>query len=278
MVEARNVCVDVGETTILSDVSLNVKPGEVFAVTGPNGAGKSTLLRVLCGDLTPSSGSVHIDSHPLSPRFNRDLSRRRAVVSQKQAAALGLRAFDVTMLGRTPHVRVRETEYDYRVVSEALLQLNADTLSEKMYQVLSGGEQQRVGLARAGAQIWDPVPEGSRYLLLDEPTSSLDLAHQHIVLQWARQWASRGLGVLVILHDLNLAARYADRMTVLCSGRQIATGAPRSIITRNLIHDVFETDAIVQDHPCYDCPLIVALGPADLHRIQNETTHKEMHV
>jgi iron complex transport system ATP-binding protein len=276
MLEARNVSYSVGPLEILNDVSMVIAPGEVVALVGPNGAGKSTLLRLLSGtDATPTSGDLWVDGRPLGEHSPLELARRRSILSQEQRLQADFPAFDVVLMGRTPHVSGRERPRDFEIAAYALADAKAIALAERPYTVLSGGEKQRVALARAGAQIWERQPDGNRYLLLDEPTNNLDLSHQHTALRRARRWAAQGVGVVTVLHDLNLAAQYADRLVVLDQGRVVSTGAPRDVLTTELMRDVFHTVARIENHPCFDCPLVVALEA--LESFEEGTLHEEYH-
>lgn len=254
------------ETTVLLDgVTLGVSPGELVAVLGPNGAGKSTLLKVASGERRPDGGRVLLDGDPLPALAPDRLAARRAVMPQHSALAFGFTAREVAMLGRTPFARLAPPAEHDRVTDAALLEVGVAGLAARRYPTLSGGEAQRVHLARALAQL--DAPEAARpnrpgYLLLDEPTSSLDLAHQHTVLRAARRRAEAGFGVLAVLHDLNLAAQYADRLAVLRAGRLVGDGSPAEVLTPALIHTAFEVPAMVVPHPCHACPLVVAL-PAE---------------
>lgn len=260
MLEARNVTYQAGSKKILDGVSVQVAPGETVGIVGPNGAGKSTLLRILCGfDIAPDHGAVFLDGAPLSSYGLRNLARRRAVLAQEQELRAEFPAFDVVLLGRNPHVSDGESPRDFGIAAEALRQVQADSLSQRVYTVLSGGEKQRVALARGAAQIWDEVPGGARYFLLDEPTNNLDLEHRHRMLERARGWSRSGIGVLVVLHDLNLAAQYSDRMVVLNEGMRVAGGTPNEVLTPELMRTVFRTEARIERHPCFDCPLVVSL-------------------
>jgi iron complex transport system ATP-binding protein len=167
---------------------------------------------------------------------------------------------EVVLMGRTPHLQGGETKRDWQIAEAALESVDMADFAERSFPTLSGGEQQRVHLARTLAQIWSPPANGNRYLLLDEPTASLDLAHQHNVLQAARGLATDGVGVLAILHDLNLAAQYADHVVVMQQGRVHAQGAPDIVFTPTCIHDVFGWPVCILDHPTQSCPLIVAEG------------------
>mgnify|MGYP006278306149 CR=1 FL=1 len=260
MLEARTVSFRVAGRAIVDGVSVAVEPGRLLAVVGPNGAGKSTLLRLLSGvDLTPTEGAIVLDESPVSAWSSRELARRRALLSQEHHLLSDFPAFEVVLMGRAPHVERRESELDFAIAGEALAQMNGAHLADQRYPTLSGGEKQRVALARAAAQIGRAHVQPSRYLLLDEPTNNLDLEHQHVALRRARAWADEGVGVLVVLHDLNLAAQYADSILVMDRGRAVATGRPFDVLTPELMRRVFRTVARVEPHPCFDCPLVVTL-------------------
>lgn len=256
--ETRGAAFRIGRAVLLDGVDVEVRPGRVTAVVGANGAGKSTLLRLLSGEWRPTSGSVSLEGRSLDDVAPRELARRRAVMPQSSTLTFPFKVMEVVLLGRTPHVRGREGPVDRAAAWSALERAGAEHLADRRYPTLSGGERQRVDFARALAQIWEPRSDAGRYLLLDEPTSSLDLARQHELLMGVRAFAQPDVGVLVVLHDLNLAARYADDLLVLVDGRLAARGAPWSVLTPELIREAFGLPVVVTTHPCHDCPLIVA--------------------
>jgi iron complex transport system ATP-binding protein len=278
LIEARGIRVRVGRKELLEGVSLAVRPGEVVAVVGPNGAGKSTLRRALCGDVDLSGGEVLMCGRALAEWTALERARVRAVMPQDSALSFPFTVLEVALMGRLPHLRGAEGRRDYEVAYEALEAVEARHLAERLYPTLSGGEKQRVQLARVLAQIWESPArsdrknesegehghkrQGERFLLLDEPTSNLDLAHQHGTLAVARRFAREGVGVLVVLHDLNLAAQYGDRVLMLKGGRVAHCGRPREVLTRDTIREVFGVEAVVTDHPSADCPLVVPI-PVD---------------
>lgn len=257
LIEARHIHVAVNAKTLLEDVSLAVSAGEVLAVVGPNGAGKSTLRKVLCGDLQPSSGEVLMNGRPL---VEWSLTRRaqvRAVLPQDSSLNFPFSVLEVVLMGRAPHLKGAEALHDYEIARSALDAVEAGHLEERIYPTLSGGERQRVHLARVLAQVWEPPADGVRYLLLDEPTSNLDLAHQHSTLKAMRRFAREGVAGMVILHDLNLASQYADRIMMLKEGRVAALGSPADVLTPDIIREIFAVPVIVTKHPQLDCPLII---------------------
>jgi iron complex transport system ATP-binding protein len=241
-----------GGCRILQGVDFTLAAGEVIAVLGTNGAGKSTLMATLTGELGAQAGSVALDGRPLASWSASERARRLAVLPQTSTLAFPFVCEEVVSMGRMPHDTGMER--DRQIIDLALAAADATHLRSRDYLTLSGGERQRVHLARVLAQIWD-VPDAC--LLLDEPTASLDLAHQQMALAQARSVAGRGGAVLVILHDLNLAARFADRILLLDRGRMLALGSPWQVLEAERIHSVFGVTVHVQPHPLQDCPLLI---------------------
>ena len=258
ILQGLDIGVRLGGKAILEAVSLSLQAGELLAVLGPNGAGKSTLLRVLTGALAPQAGSASLDDRPLKDWNGRELARRRAVLPQSSPLAFGFRAFEVVLLGREPHSGASSREADLEIAEAAMREADVIHLAERSYSTLSGGEQQRVQLARVLSQVWPGEgAEGATFLLLDEPTSSLDLAHQHTILRLAQRWAREGAGVLAVLHDLNLAARYADRLSLLKAGRLEAEGSPEEVLTAETVERCFDLPVTVSRHPSHDSPYVI---------------------
>jgi iron complex transport system ATP-binding protein len=269
--EARQITVQIGRCPILQDISLSVVAGEVLAVIGPNGAGKSTLLKVLSGDLAPSQGDVWMNGKPLDAWQRKERAQMRAILPQNASLTFAFTVLEVALIGRTPHIQGRERPLDYAIARAALEAAGVLALQDRLYTTLSGGEKQRVQLARILAQIWTETTMQTRFLLLDEPTNSLDLSHQHSTLDIARQFARQGVGVLAILHDLNLAAQYADRILVLKDRGCLASGTPYQVLTPTIIQQAFDMLVMVSPHPCYNCPLVIPVPIAQTqHSIQLE--------
>lgn len=257
-IEARSLTVSIAGKTLLDAVSLAVQPGEVLAVLGANGAGKTTLLRALSGEIKSAPGAVWMGGRPLAAWKLAERARVRAVLPQNSTLSFSFSALEIVLMGRAPHVRGIETAVDYTIAQEALALVDALHLAGQSYVTLSGGERQRVQLARVLAQIWTPPPGGgARYMLIDEPTNNLDLAHQHRTLEIAQDFARAGTAVLAILHDLNLAAQYADRVAILKQGRILAEGTPRAVLTPDIIQAGFNMPVTVIPHPHLDVPLVV---------------------
>lgn len=219
----------------LMDVSLTVRPGEFHAVIGPNGSGKTTLLRVALGLVRPTGGSASVSGRPAHDWPRQALARVVGVVPQREESAFPQRVRDAVLLGRYPHLSAwgRERPEDYAAVDTALAACDAAHLADRWLWTLSGGEQQRVRLARALAQ--EP-----RVLILDEPTASLDVRHEMELFERVRALADGGgLGAVMITHHVNLAARFADRVLLLDEGREAARGGPAEVLTRATVERVF---------------------------------------
>jgi iron complex transport system ATP-binding protein len=251
MLEAIFATLSLGGRRILDRVSVQINAGEVVALIGPNGAGKSTLLKVLSGELKAERGRVALHGCPLNAWKPRELARYWAVLPQGARLDFSFSVLEVVLLGRSPHLDGWETPEDYDIARAALAAVDALHLEARRFPGLSGGERQRVQLARVLAQIWEaPVPGKARFLLLDEPTAALDPAHQHLTLELARKLVrAQGIGVLAVLHDLNLASQYADRILLLSAGRLLASGPPEHVFTPLTIAQGFGIRAVVLPHP-----------------------------
>lgn len=261
MIEACSVTYTLGGRTLVDDVSLSVNAGEVLVVVGPNGAGKSTLLRILAGELSPTTGHVNLAGRAAHEWPARQRATMRAVLPQQSELSFPFSCYEVVLLGRTPHVNGRESQKDHAITRLAMAATDTRTHEDRAYPTLSGGERQRVQTARVLAQIWEGP--SSRALLLDEPTSSLDLAHQHALLRIARRMADNRCAVVCILHDLNLAARYATKLAVMHQGRLHAIGPPARVLSTKLLAEVFAVDALVVPQPELSCPMVVIRGPVE---------------
>ena len=233
-----------GRTRLLQDVSLQLEPGRLHAVLGPNGAGKSTLLKLLAGDLKPHTGGITLNGRDLQSWSMLERARQRAVLPQSEGLRFAFSVEQVVALGRLPCLR-HNPDHEAGIVRAALSAADAGHLAQRAYPSLSGGERARVQLARVLAQIWEPALPGGRYLLLDEPTASQDLAHQHACLKLVRKFSTQGVGVLTILHDPNLALRYADDVTLLCCGEVLAQGTPAQVLTPDHLRRAYGIDVEV---------------------------------
>jgi iron complex transport system ATP-binding protein len=246
--------------TLLQDATLECRPGELTVLLGPNGAGKTTLLRLLAGLYPPSTGQVLLDGHPLSSINSTQLARQRAVMSQQIHLAFPLSVQDVVLMGRYPHFQRSPTRHDQQLAQQALADMGMSSFAGRNYSTLSGGEAQKVQMARVLAQIWEVPAQGSRVLLLDEPVSSLDVQYQHQLLQRAQQLAREQAIVVAILHDINLALSYADQLVLLKNGRVHTTLLNPVELTEPLLRDVFAVDMRLLINPYTQKPVVVVAG------------------
>ncbi|WP_137151653.1 heme ABC transporter ATP-binding protein [Devosia sp. FKR38] len=257
MIAIDGLGVVLGGRRILNDISFAAAPGRLTAIIGPNGSGKSTLLKALCRDHA-YSGRISIDGRDIAGMSPLEAACRRAVLPQsaslpfpftvREVVAMGVRAGRPGPLGAAL----------YGLPERALEAVDLPGFGARYYGDLSGGEQQRVQLARVLCQVWQPVLDGQpRYLFLDEPVSSLDVKHQLIVMDVARRFADAGGGVLAVLHDLNLASMYADDLLALAAGRLVAHGPPAQVLTDSTIGAVFDAPLRVGATPAPGQPFVL---------------------
>ncbi|WJZ01796.1 heme ABC transporter ATP-binding protein [Corynebacterium freiburgense] len=233
LLQARNITVSIGGRKLLDDVSMEAHAGEVLGLIGPNGAGKSTLLSVLSGDLVPASGSVSICGLDPQHASALDLARRRSVMLQDVSVSFAFLVHDVVAMGRRPWSRTKYIGDEEAIIEAALQATEVSHLSERDIMTLSGGERSRVALSRVLAQQ-TPV------VLLDEPTAALDIGHQEQALGLIRGMARGGAAVVVVLHDLNAAAQYCDRIICLAGGKVAASGSVKEVYIDHLLSSVYE--------------------------------------
>ena len=255
MLEARNLTISYNETRVaVSDVTLTLAPGDITALVGPNGAGKSTLLRTLNGQVRPTSGAVLLDGQPIEKYTRRTIGRRIAVVAQEAELRFPVTVLEFVLGGRFAWASNSgwgwETERDLRIAAEVLDETELNELSERLMNELSGGERQRAVLARA-------LATEASFLLLDEPTANLDLSHQATLLALVRNRCDRRqASSLVVTHDLNLAAQFADRILLMKNGKAVRSGKPDEVLTPELLHEVFDVEVLVDAHPVSGAPRV----------------------
>ncbi|HHQ4053188.1 heme ABC transporter ATP-binding protein [Citrobacter sp. Marseille-Q3906] len=247
---AEGLSYHVAGRTVIRDVSLNLARGELVALIGPNGAGKSTLLRLLTGFLKPDAGRCLLDGRVLGDWSTQALSRQRAVMRQQTQVGFDWQVEAVIAMGRAPWTQQPEPA----LIAQVMEMTGCLTLAGRHYTALSGGEQQRVQLARALAQLWrNGAPRG--WLFLDEPTSALDLYHQQHLLRLLKTLAIQGdLHVCIVLHDLNLAALWADRIVLLHNGNIVSQGAPDAVLQADDLMRWYGAQIHVGQHPANDSP------------------------
>ncbi|MGY0023585.1 heme ABC transporter ATP-binding protein [Streptomyces sp. YJ-C3] len=248
--EARALHLDLGAREVLSGVDLTVRAGEVLALVGPNGAGKSTLLAALAADLAPARGDLLIGDRPATSWTAPELALRRALLPQSATLSFPFTVDEVVRMGRAPWSGTPYEDQDDRTVAAALRATETEDFAARPFSALSGGERARVALARVLAQ-------STQLLLLDEPTAALDLRHQELVLRVCRERAAAGDAVVVVLHDLGLAAAHADRTAILHAGRITAAGPPAEVFDGPLLSEVYQHPVEVLPHPGSGAPLVI---------------------
>lgn len=253
MLCARDLSVELGRASILGGMRFTAHPGRVTAIVGPNGSGKTTLLRALTGEIA-ARGTCTLDDIPIGPRNAAALAARRGVLPQSSRLAFPFTVEEVVRMGQLAG-RFADRP---GLVAQALDRVGLRHMAGRIHQDLSGGEQQRVQLARVLAQIWEPTGrKGANWLFLDEPVASLDVGQQLSVIRLARDFAQAGGGVVAVMHDLNLTAMFADAVTVLQEGRIAAEGPPPDVLTTETLSRVYECDLRVSTPPPGNMPYIL---------------------
>lgn len=253
---AEGVTLGYGDRTIIEGLDLTIAPGKITSIVGANGCGKSTLLRSLARLLSPSSGQVVLDGRSVHSRPTKEIARVLGLLPQSPIAPEGIAVADLVGRGRHPHQKMlaRWNAHDYEIVANALEATGISDLADRSVDELSGGQRQRVWIAMALAQETD-------ILLLDEPTTFLDVAHQVEVLDLLTDLSvSRGTTIVMVLHDLNLAARYSDELVAMKSGRVHALGAPDEVLTHTLVEDVFGMANQITIDPVSGKPMVTPIG------------------
>jgi len=246
MLKVQNVGYQIDNKQLLEDVSIDFDAGKLHLIIGPNGAGKSTLIKVLCKQIIPQKGNINYDNKEISHFTFSQLAAIRAVLSQNIELAFPLRVSELVMMGRYPHFRGKPSSKDVQACEEAMIFFDVADLAERNYMTLSGGEKQRVHFARVVAQIWYPTPNQYRYLILDEPLTFLDVHYQfefmHKILKLLE---SKDLVVIGVVHDLNLASKFADQIILLHQGKILAAGDKHKVLSKENIKTAYQLEPIL---------------------------------
>ncbi|MFD0998006.1 heme ABC transporter ATP-binding protein [Ohtaekwangia kribbensis] len=254
MYQASNISFRVRDKIILRDINLSIEPGAFTAIVGPNGAGKSTLLKVMAHEHTEYHGDVTINGKAARNYSPKELAWVRAVLPQTTTVQFTFTVEQIVMLGRHGH---KATQKENAAILDEVMSLTGiDHFRGRNYLTLSGGEKQRVQLARVLAQVWEETVY-PRYILLDEPTSSLDIAQQQLIFSLAKQVCERNIGVMAIIHDLNQAVQFADHLYFLRGGKIVASGEAQQVFTKSNIEETFCCRVNVYHDPCNNCPYII---------------------
>ena len=268
MLKIDSVGLTISAVPLLNNISIDCPRGSVTALMGPNGAGKTSLLKVISGEHKASQGRIEINRQSREDWKPAEIAQFMAVLPQSSTLEFAFTSEEVVALGRTPHAT--GTVRDAEIITAALAKVDASYLAQRSFVQLSGGEKQRVQLARVLAQIWDHCEyegdgegegEGGAptdgILLLDEPSAAFDLAHQLMLIDIVQQISARGVTVVMVMHDLNLAAKCADQMVFMNCGHCTAVGTVTELLTPELIKKVFSVDAEVITHPVQGTPMVV---------------------
>ena len=242
--QLKEVSFRIDSKLLLSNINISIQPAKIFSFIGPNGAGKTTLLRVASGAL--SAPGVTLDSKPLKALTPEGRARKFAFLNQSSELNFPFKCLEVLHLGRIPHRTSRRC--NERIVEEVINSLSLDKLVDRIYTTMSGGEKQRVQIGRILCQVWDNID--SAFVFFDEPTAELDLAHQLRFFDTVKMLAARGASISLVLHDVNLASRFSDELILLKSGKILAMGSPREVVTRANIRDAFSVQAEVHQLSC----------------------------
>jgi ABC-type hemin transport system ATPase subunit len=245
---------NINKHPVIRELNFTIRPGELVTLLGANGAGKSTLLKLLCGHYAPSGGGIQFFNQPLSSYTPELMAKKRATLHQHNVVNMPFPVQDVVLMGRYPHFRSKPCPADWDIVEETMHVCGVTQLKERSILTLSGGEQQRVHLARVLAQVWD-CP--GALLLLDEPISAMDTLYQHQTLGILKALTQKNYMVMAVLHDINLAAQYADRILMMKNGKRWCDGPPAAVINTLNIYSVFSIDSEVIVHPATLTPYVL---------------------
>jgi iron complex transport system ATP-binding protein len=257
MIRVKNVGYKAGKKMLLDNISFEVRQGELLAIIGANGAGKSTLMKLLSGDQPAHTGEIWFNESKIQSLTTASLATQRAVLSQQNTLSVSFSVEELVLMGRYPHFQVKPGDQDLDIVAAVMQETGVSHLATRDYTSLSGGEQQRVQLARVLAQIYDI--QGA-YLFLDEPTNGLDLLYQEQILSVARRMADKGYGVVAILHDINFASRYSDRVLILKTGKMLAIGPAKDVINVQNIKEAFQIQMQLLSPEGCKSPFVVPEG------------------
>lgn len=255
MLHIENISYSVKGRSLLKNIELSLSPGRLGVIMGANGAGKSTLLKLIAGDIRPADGTLRWNGRTLSTYSTAELAKKRGVLRQQYQMLLPFTASQIIEMGRYPHFGNTLSPRCKIVIEEVAAYTGVAHLLNRNYLTLSGGEQQRVQLARVLAQVWD-APRAEQLILLDEPVSALDILFQHQLLSLVKQLASRGFLILAVLHDLNLAMQYADDVLLLKQGEMVGFGEKGDILNAANIQHTFQVEVGIHQHQEYQHPFI----------------------
>ena len=251
-INADSISIDLNGRSILNDVSIKIHQGEILSVIGPNGAGKSTLLKSLAGDIKPTSGAIHYDNKDISDVNIQERAFTRSVMSQLQAIAFDFSVKEIIEMGWVDRGESTYANEFENAVMDVVTKCGVKDLIRRNFNTLSGGEQRRIHFARTLLQLWRPSDSSDpKYLLLDEPTANLDLTYEVKLLNIVKEAANDGTGVMLVLHDLNLAAKFSNKIVLLDRGGVVKIGTPSEVLNSKILSKVYDIEIKVQEDPLF---------------------------
>ncbi len=257
MLRAKNISYNIGNKRILKNVDVQFLPNEFNVILGPNGSGKSTFLKICSAEINNYSGYVFYNDKNIATQKKETLAIYRAVMSQQPELSFPLTVDEVLMMGRYPHFNFIPTKNDVDICSEVMERMSLTSFANRNYLTLSGGEKQRVQFARVLTQVWEVPATGNRFLFLDEPLNNLDIKYQQEFLQIAKTFTTKNTVLIAILHDINVAIQFADKLFFLKEGELVARGEPTEIINAGLIKNIFGVNTRVIENTSTGKPLII---------------------
>jgi len=251
-IKSNNIDISLGGRDILNNISVEISSGEITTVIGPNGAGKSTLLKGLAGDVKPDKGNIFYDDKNLIDINIQERAFTRSVMSQLQPIAFDFSVREIIEMGWVDRGQSDYAEEFKNAVMDIVLKCGVENLIHRNFNTLSGGEQRRIHFARTLLQLWRPSDaKDPKYLLLDEPTANLDLTYEVKMLNIIKEVANEGSGVMLVLHDLNLAAKYSDKIILLSDGKTVEIGAPKDVLRAELLSVIYDIDIEIKEDPLF---------------------------
>lgn len=254
MLRVQDIRFKVGHKVILDGIKGSFKKGQLSAIIGPNGAGKSTLLKTISEEISAQSGEVYWEQKELNKLSPQEQSKIRAVFGQENQVTIDFTVEEIVSMGRFPFTAHKDMIHNASIIEEQLALCGIAHLRKAKYQKLSGGEKQRVHLARVFAQV--AKSNEPTFILLDEPLNNLDIRHQFEILELTKTYVSKGNTAVLVIHDLNLAARFADHILLLDQGEVVAQGEPKEVYQEKILSDLYHIDVQIAQHPFEDCPVV----------------------
>ena len=251
-IKSNDVDISLGGRDILNNISVEISAGEITTVIGPNGAGKSTLLKALAGDIKPDKGNIFYDGKNLIDINIQERAFTRSVMSQLQPIAFDFSVREIIEMGWIDRGQSDYAEEFENAVMDIVLECGVENLIHRNFNTLSGGEQRRIHFARTLLQLWRPsYAKDPKYLLLDEPTANLDLTYEVKMLNIIKEVSKEGSGVMLVLHDLNLAAKYSDKIILLSNGKMVKIGSPKDVLKAELLSVIYDIDIKIKEDPFF---------------------------